>query len=105
MSASAHDPQKTPDPVVSRRQEHPSGGASPAARLVSGLDGQYYLVTEVAEMLDKDPMTIRRAMYSKKVSAPSFEVKQGKMKVYLYTPEDIQELREYFSPKLTKRED
>lgn len=56
-------------------------------------------------MLDKDPMTIRRAMYSKRVSAPSFEVKQGKMKVYLYTPEDIQELREYFAPRLTKRED
>jgi hypothetical protein len=104
VSDSAHEQPKTRKAVVvSKRQEHPSGGASPAARLVSGLDGQYYLVTEVAEMLGKDPMTIRRAMYSKKVKAPSFEVKQGKMKVYLYTPEDIQELREHFSPKLHKR--
>lgn len=102
MSDSASEPQKTAE-VVARRENHPHGGASPAARLVSSLDGQYYLVTEVAKILGKDPMTIRRAMYNKKVSAPSYEVKQGSMKVYLYTPEDIQELRDHFAPKFRKR--
>lgn len=76
---------------------------SPAARLVSRLDGQYYLLSEVADLLGKDPMTLRRAMYNKRVKAPSFEVWEGKMKVYAYTADDIQELREYFSPKVNRR--
>lgn len=70
---------------------------------MSALDGQYYLISEVAEILGKDQMTIRRAMYKKRVKAPSYEVTEGKMKVYLYTPDDIQELREHFAPKITKR--
>lgn len=48
-------------------------------------------------------MTLRRAMYNKRVKAPSFEVWEGKMKVYAYTADDIQELREYFSPKVNRR--
>ena len=50
-------------------------------------------------------MTIRRAMYKGRVNAPSYEVWEGKMKVYIYTADDIQELREYFEPKLTCRKD
>lgn len=61
------------------------------------------MVSEVAEILKKSQITIRRAMYDKKVNAPSLEVEQGGMKVYLYTPEDIQELKAYFAPKLTTR--
>ena len=91
----------TPEAV--ERKEKKSTGSSPAARLVSALDGQYYMLSEVAELLGKDPMTLRRAMYNKRVKAPSFEVWEGKMKVYAYTPADIQELREYFAPKITKR--
>lgn len=92
-------------PEVIQRRSHPSGGASPAARLVSNLDGQYYLLTEVATILEKDPMTIRRAMYKKQVKAPSYETWRGKMKVYLYTPDDIQELREHFAAKIIRRKD
>ena len=104
MSDSAREPQTTPPEVV-KRTNHPSGGISPAARLVSSLDGQYYLLSEVADILNKDQMTIRRAMYRGRVKAPSYEVMEGKMKVYLYTPEDIVELREYFTPKLSPRKD
>lgn len=102
MSDSAPEPRKTSEV---RRTEHPDGGVSPAARLVSALDGQYYMLSEVAELLGKNQMTIRRAMYNKRVKAPSLELNQGKMKIYLYTTDDIQELREYFSPKVTERED
>lgn len=48
-------------------------------------------------------MTLRRAMYNNRVKAPSYEVWEGKMKVYAYTADDIQELREYFAPKLKNR--
>lgn len=101
MSDSAPEPQRTPQ---SKRTDHPSGGASPAARLVSALDGQYYLLSEVAEILGKSQMTIRRAMYNKRVKAPSLELNQGKMKIYLYTTDDIQELRDYYAPQVTERE-
>lgn len=103
MSDSAHEPQGTPD--VLKRTNHPSGGVSPAARLVSSLDGQYYLLSEVADILKKDQMTIRRAMYKGRVKAPTYEAWEGKMKVYLYTTDDIAELRDYFAPKIAKRED
>lgn len=103
MSDSAPEPQTTPEVV--KRTNQPGGGISPAARLVSSLDGQYYLLSEVADILGKDQMTIRRAMYRGRVKAPSHEVWEGKMKVYLYTPDDIQELRDYFTPKITRRKD
>jgi len=103
VSDSPSEPQTTPEVV--KRTSHPSGGISPAARLVSALDGQYYLLSEVADILGKDQMTIRRAMYNKKVKAPSYEVWEGKMKVYAYTPDDIQELKDFFAPKLKRRED
>lgn len=102
VSDSLSEPLTTPEKDV-KRGNHPTGGVSPAARLVSALDGQYYMLSEVAEILGKDPMTLRRAMYNNRVKAPSYEVMEGKMKVYVYTAEDIAELREYFAPKLTKR--
>lgn len=61
------------------------------------------MVSEVAKILDKSQITIRRAMYDKKVNAPSKQVKQGGMTVYLYSPEDIEELREYFSAQVEER--
>ena len=44
-------------------------------------------------------------MYKGRVKAPTYEAWEGKMKVYLYTTDDIQELRDYFAPKIAKRED
>ena len=90
---------------VFSRRNHPSGGVSPAARLVSSLDGQYYLLSEVAQILGKSEMTLRRAMYQGRVKAPTKEAWLGKMKVYLYTVEDIRELQEYFAPKVKQREE
>lgn len=43
-------------------------------------------------------------MYNKRVKAPSLELNQGKMKIYLYTTDDIQELRDYYAPQVTERE-
>lgn len=100
VSDSLREPQTA---EVVPRQEHPKGGASPAARLVSELDGEYFMVSEVAEILGKDARTIRRAMYNKRVNAPSYETRQGNMRVYLYTQDDIQELRDYFATKIVKR--
>lgn len=70
---------------------------------MASLEGDYYMVSDVAKILDKSPITIRRAMYDKKVKAPSKQVKQGGMTVYLYTAEDIEELRKHFAAQVEER--
>lgn len=87
--------------MTEKRTPNSNGGVSPAARLVTNLDGKYYMLSEVAEILDKSTQTIRRSM--KKVNAPSRQVRQGGMVVYLYSEDDIQELRDYFAPQITMR--
>ena len=73
--------------------------ASPADRLVSNLDGEYFKLTEAAVIVGVSPTTLRRLMRRKGVGlrAPSYKIQQGKMLVYLYSADDINELRLYFA--------
>lgn len=73
---------------------------SPADRLVSNLDGTFYKLTEAAELLDVSPTTLRRLMRKPNtgLKAPSYQITQGSMKVYLYSVDDLNELRVYFAP-------
>lgn len=73
---------------------------SPADRLVSNLDGTYYKLTEAAEILEVSPTTLRRLMRKANtgLKAPSYQITQGNMKVYLYSQDDLTELRLYFAP-------
>jgi len=72
---------------------------SPADRLVSDLDGTYYKLTEAAEIVGVSPTTLRRLIRRKNtgLAAPSYQIRQGAMKVYLYNKDDIAELREYLA--------
>lgn len=69
---------------------------SPADRLILSLPGTYYKLTQVAQILDKSPTTIRRITKSNKVKAPSYQIKQGHNMYYLFTPEDLTELKNYY---------
>lgn len=73
--------------------------ASPADRLVSNLDGEYYKLTEAAAIVGVSPTTLRRLMRRKGtgLAAPSYKIQQGEMLVYLYSADDINELRVYFA--------
>lgn len=73
--------------------------ASPADRLVSNLPGKWWKLTEAAEALEVSPTTLRRLMRRKGtgLAAPSYKISQGEMVVYLYSADDIQELRSYLS--------
>lgn len=73
---------------------------SPADRLVSNLEGTFYKLTEAAEILEVSPTTLRRLMRRPDtgLKAPSYQITQGNMKVYLYSQDDINELRVYFAP-------
>lgn len=69
---------------------------SPADRIMAELPGTYYRLTEVAELLRLSPKTLRRAIHKGVHTAPSHQVTIGGMQMYLYTPEDIDELKEYY---------
>lgn len=71
--------------------------ATPVDRLMADLDGTYYRISEVAKMLDKSPHTVRRHIGKPGLKAPSYQIKQGGLEIYLYTPDDVEELRKYFS--------
>lgn len=73
--------------------------ASPADRLVSNLDGTFHKLTEAADILGVSPTTLRRLMRRKNtgLKAPSFQIQQGEMLMYLYSADDLNELRVYFA--------
>lgn len=85
----------TPDLEPRERPGHPSR-LSPADRLVSELDGEFYKLSEVAEIVGVSQMTLRRLLHNDKIDAPSYQIKRGKMTIYVYTPEDIQEIKRYY---------
>ena len=67
-----------------------------AQAIVSKLDGVFYTISQVSEMLDIPVSTLRKWYRNvEELQAPSKQVKRGKMKIYLYTPEDVEELRAY----------
>jgi predicted transcriptional regulator len=69
----------------------------PSDALISSLDGTYYKLSEAVILTGKSASTLRRLMKKNLVKAPSGMVRQGKNTYYLYTPEDIQEIRDYYT--------
>lgn len=76
---------------------------TPADRLISNLDGTYFKLSEAAKILNTSATTLRRLMKNPAISAPSYQVRQGQMYMYLYTPEDLKELKAYVTPTPEKR--
>ena len=67
--------------------------------IVNRLGGEYYTTSEVANILGVSQGTLRRWYRSPSLGhkAPSKKLTRGKMVIYLYTPEDLEELRKYIS--------
>lgn len=84
--------------VEPREEAARSDKVSPADRLVSNLEGTYYKLTEAAKIVGVSPTTLRRLMKlpNTGVKAPSFQIVQGEMLVYLFTEDDIAELKRHF---------
>lgn len=68
----------------------------PSDRFISSLDGTYYKPSEVAVLVGKSEVTIRRLLKNPNIKAPSYEGHQGKNRYYLYTPEDVEEIKAYY---------
>jgi hypothetical protein len=80
-------------------------GSSPADRLISSLDGTFYKLSEAAQLVGRSDITLRRLIHKKKVKAPSYQIRQGSSKYYLFTPEDIEELKSYYGKQGLEKRD
>lgn len=73
--------------------------ASPAEVYVRNLNGEYYLLGEVAELVGIAKNTLRRLITTEKVKAPSLIGSLGGMSFYIFTKEDVAEIRDYYQTK------
>jgi len=71
----------------------------PSTRFVRSLDGEYFMLREAAEILGISSQSLRKTVHTKDVEAPSFWVMFGKLKIYLYTREDIEEVRAWLKAR------
>ncbi len=68
------------------------------SRFVRSLPGEYYLLREVATTLYTSGRVLRRLMRQHPGTlAPSHTAMLGKVRVYLYTPADVDRLRAHFA--------
>lgn len=73
----------------------------PFTRFVRELDGEYYLLREAATLLQVNHRVLREinSDESRKEYWPSFFTYMGKIKLYLYTDDDVAKLRQYFEER------
>lgn len=72
---------------------------SPAQRIIDSLDGDYLTMRQTAELCGVHIETMRRLCRTPRVNAPSKATKSGKLVIYLFTPEDVEEVKAYFSDR------
>lgn len=76
---------------------------SPVDRMLAAQDGEFYKLTDAAALIGVAPITLRRLLKREEIKAPTYEAQMGAIHVYLYTPDDINELKAYFSNTAEKR--
>lgn len=70
----------------------------PVTRFVRSLPGDYFMLREAAHACDVSQFTLRKFIAENVVEClPSKVTQFGKIRVYLYTREDIQRIQEYLS--------
>lgn len=77
-----------------------SSNLDPVSAFVRSLDGEYYLVREAAEAMGVSQHYLRRSIKQEvEGMLPSHGVMIGKMKVYLYTMDDIHRMRKLIAER------
>lgn len=87
----------TPKPLIKKpKVETPR--ESPVMKYVRNLEGGPYLTAiEVAKEVGVSVQAIRKYAKSSDLKAPSKYAPFGNLKIYLYTQEDVQEIKDYLS--------
>jgi hypothetical protein len=81
---------------------------SPATRMIEALPDGLLTARDVADLFECNIETIRRLARKKDANgnpwftAPSKAAKSGELIIWVYTPEDIDELAEYFGKRIPK---
>jgi predicted phage gp36 major capsid-like protein len=82
---------------------------APATRMIEALPAGLLTARQVAERFEVNIETIRRLARAKdsdgndRFTAPSKAAKSGELIIWVYTPEDINELAEYFGERSPKK--
>jgi len=82
---------------------------APATRLIESLPEGLMTARDVSERFEVNIETIRRLARltddkgNRKFKAPSKAAKSGDLVIWCYTPEDVEELAEYFGEREPKR--
>ena len=82
---------------------------APATRMIEQIPDGLYTARDMAERFDVSLETIRRLGRAKdsdgkpRFTAPSKAAKTGDLVVWVYTPEDVEELAEYFGERLPRK--
>jgi hypothetical protein len=85
---------------------------APATRMIEALPEGYLTARQVADKFEVNIETVRRLARAKdgdgkdRFVGPSKAAKSGELIIWVYTPDDVAELAEYFGdriPKVTKR--
>lgn len=82
--------------VEPRKGKFTGSRVTPADRIMAELPDVYYRLSEVSKMVGVSEKTLRRQINSPDTTAPSAQVTHGGMQMYLYTPQDVEELRRYY---------
>jgi hypothetical protein len=81
---------------------------APATRMIEALPPDLLTARQVAEKFEVNIETIRRLARAKdaegndRFNAPSKAAKSGELIIWVYTPEDVDELAEYFGRRIPK---
>lgn len=89
--------------VKALKKPAPKENLDPTTRFVRSLDGDYFMLREAAEMLGVHHRTLRTLIkdLSDQELGPSFVAYMGKVKIYLYTREDIEAIRQHMENRRT----
>lgn len=91
--------------VVDAKTVKPQTRKAPATRIIESLPPEFKTTRQVAEYFEVNIETIRRLSKAKnsdgtkRITGPSKATKSGGMVIWLYTPDDVEEIREYFEDR------
>jgi hypothetical protein len=85
------DALATPEQLLATKKKR----GNPVRKFVERLDGDFYITQDAAEMLGVSVQTLRKYRKDGITTAPSKWIPYGKTRVFLYTKEDVETLRQY----------
>lgn len=84
-------------PAPEEKPKRTRSGVSPVIAYVRSLGPEYKVASEVAEEVGVSVQAIRKYAKNPDLKAPSFVAPFGKLRIHLYTREDIKELQDFIN--------